>query len=119
LLNITRLSSADFYMVRDPSGQRTPAAFFRAKRSGCAGVGALQQAPLALSNLLPLLCQRNRRTCYNFAGLGIEDSHYLFLIPIVERMRLRPPVQFFQPLSQFNPACFTSIAMFTVWTVDS
>jgi len=78
-----------------------------------------QQAPWALSNLLLLLRQRNRRTCYNFGGLGIEDPHYLFMIPIVERMRLRPPVQFFQPLSHFIPVRFTSIAMFTVWTVDS
>jgi hypothetical protein len=87
------------------------------------GVGAgsrtRQQAPLALSNLLLLLRrQRNRRTCDNFAGLGIEDPHDLFLIPIVERMGMRPPVQFFQPLSHFITARFTS-AMFTVWTVDS
>jgi hypothetical protein len=76
------------------------------------------QAPLALSNLLLPLRQRNRRTCYNFAGLGIEDPHYHFMIPIVERMRRRP-VQFFQPLSHLNSVLFTSLAMFTVWPVDS
>jgi hypothetical protein len=35
------------------------------------------------------------------------------------RLRLRPPVQFFQPISQLIPACLTRIAMFTIWTVDS
>ncbi len=41
------------------------------------------------------------------------------MIPIVERMRLRPPVQFFQALSHFITARFTSITKFTVWRVDS
>jgi hypothetical protein len=41
------------------------------------------------------------------------------MIAIVWRIRLRPPVQLFQPLSHFIPARFTNIAMFTVWTVDS
>src|SRR5208282_6416822 len=77
----------------------------------------LAQAPSGLSNLLPLR-QRNRRTCYDFPGLGIEDLHYLSMIPIVERTRLRPPVQLFQPLSHLISARFTRIAMFTVWTVD-
>jgi hypothetical protein len=74
--------------------------------------------PFALSNLLLLPRHRNRRT-HNFAGLGIDDLHYLLMIPIVERARLRPPVQFFQPLSSFISASFPSIAKFTVWTVDS
>jgi hypothetical protein len=78
------------------------------------------QVPLGLlSDLLLLLClQRNRRTYYNFAGLGIEDPRRS-MIPIVERTRLRPPVQFFQPPSHFIPARFTSIATFTVRRVDS
>src|ERR1035441_8935477 len=70
-----------------------------------------QQAPLALSNLLLLLRQRNRRTCYNFCGLGIED-------PFVERTRLCPPIQFFQPPSHLNSVLFTGIAMFTVRMLD-
>ena len=79
-----------------------------------------QQAPLASSNPLPLLrLQRNRRACYNFAGLGIEDPHYLSMIPIVKRTRLRPPVQLFQTLSHLNSVLFTSLAMFTVGMVDS
>src|SRR6266849_1522936 len=79
-----------------------------------------QQAPFALSNLLLLLrLQRNRRTRHNFAGLGIEDLHYLSMILIVERPPLLPPAQLFHPLSHFNPPRFTSIAMFTVRTVDS
>ena len=68
------------------------------------------QAPLALSNLF-LLRQRNRRT-YNFAGLGIEDR-------IVERTRLRPPAQLFQPLLHLNSVLFTGIAEFTVRMLDS
>jgi hypothetical protein len=41
------------------------------------------------------------------------------MIPIVERKRLRPPVQFFQPLSHFIAARFTNMAMLTVWAADS
>jgi len=37
----------------------------------------------------------------------------------VERMRLRPSVQFFQPLSRLIAARFANMAMFTVWAVDS
>ena len=67
---------------------------------------------MASCNLLLLLrLQRNRRT-YNLAGLGIKD-------PIVERTRLRPPIQFFQPPSHLLSVLFTSIAKFTVWMVDS
>jgi hypothetical protein len=64
----------------------------------------------ALSNLF-LLRQRNRRAC-NFARLGIED-------PIVGRMRLRPPVQLFQPPSHLLSVLFTNIAKFTVRMLDS
>jgi len=73
--------------------------------------------PLASSNLLLLLRQRNRRA-YNFAGLGIESPHYLSMISTVERTRLRPPAQLVQPLSNLVSARFTSIAI-TVWAVDS
>jgi hypothetical protein len=59
------------------------------------------------------------RTCHNFTGLGIDDPHYLFMISIVGGMPLRPPAQLFQPLSHLNSIFFTSIAKFTVWTVDS
>jgi hypothetical protein len=38
---------------------------------------------------------------------------------IVERIRLRPPVQFLQPLSRLIAARFANMAMFTVWAVDS
>jgi hypothetical protein len=38
---------------------------------------------------------------------------------IVERIRLRPSVQFFQPLSRLIAARFANRAMFTVWAVDS
>ena len=41
------------------------------------------------------------------------------MIPMVERMRLRPPIQFFQPLSHINSVLFASIAMLTVRLVDS
>src|ERR1022692_1061400 len=34
-------------------------------------------------------------------------------------MRLRPPVQLFQPLSHLKSILFTSIENFTIWTVDS
>jgi hypothetical protein len=61
-----------------------------------------------------LLRQWNVLACYNFAGLGIEDLQNLSMIAIVWRIRLRPPVQLFQPLSHFIPARFTNIAMFTV-----
>jgi hypothetical protein len=74
---------------------------------------------LALTSLLPLVRQRNRRPCYNFAGLGIEDLHNLSMIAIVWRIRLRPPIQLIQPFSHLKPALFTSLAMFTVRTVDS
>jgi hypothetical protein len=49
---------------------------------------------LRLTNLLLLCPHRNRRTCFNFAGFGIEDPHCLFLID--KRMRLRQSVQLFQ-----------------------
>jgi hypothetical protein len=49
----------------------------------------------------------------------MEGLHQLFMIPIVEGMRLRALVQFFQALSHFMPARFTRITMFTVWVVDS
>jgi hypothetical protein len=74
---------------------------------------------LALTSLLPLVRQRNRRPCYNFAGLGIEDLHNLSMIAIVWRIRLRPPIQLIQPFSHLKPGLFTSFAMFTVRTVDS
>jgi hypothetical protein len=82
-------------------------------------VGHHTEDRMALSNLLLLRLHRNRRTCYNLAGLGIEDLHYLSMIAIVERTRLRPPAQLFQPLSHLIPAHFASITTFTVWTVDS
>jgi hypothetical protein len=41
------------------------------------------------------------------------------MIRIGERTRLRPPAQLFQPLLHLNSVLFTSIAKFTVWTVDS
>jgi hypothetical protein len=41
------------------------------------------------------------------------------MIPVVERTRLRPPVQLFQPLSHLNSVRFASIALFTVWALDS
>jgi hypothetical protein len=41
------------------------------------------------------------------------------VILIVERTRLRPPVQLFQPLSHVIPVYFASITTFTVWAVDS
>jgi hypothetical protein len=75
-------------------------------------LGDSQQSPFTLHNLL-LLRQRNRLACYNFVGLGIENPHYLFMIHTVERMRLRPRVQFFQPLSDLPPR-FRTIAMLTV-----
>ena len=62
--------------------------------------------------------QRNRRT-YNFTGLGIEFLHYPSMISIGVRIRQRPPVQLFQPLSHLNSVLFTSIADFTIWTVES
>jgi hypothetical protein len=72
---------------------------------------------LALSNLLLLLRQqRNRRTCYNFAGLGIEYLHHLSMIAM--RARLRPPIQFLQPPSHLLSVLFTSMAKFTVWMVE-
>jgi hypothetical protein len=51
--------------------------------------------------------------------LGIGDLHDLFLIPILERMRLRSPAQLFKPLSHLTPAHLTSITVFTVWAVNS
>ena len=74
---------------------------------------------LALTSLLPLVRQRNRRPRYNFAGLGIEDLHNLSMIAIVWRIRLRPPIQLIQPYSHLKPGLFTTFAMFTVRTVDS
>ena len=62
--------------------------------------------------------QRNRRT-YNCTGLGIEFLHYPSTISIGVRIRQRPPVQLFQPLSHLNSVLFTSIAGFTIWTVES
>jgi hypothetical protein len=41
------------------------------------------------------------------------------MIPLVGRTCARPPAQLFQPLSHLNSILFTSIAKFTVWTVDS
>jgi hypothetical protein len=41
------------------------------------------------------------------------------MISIAVRIRQRPPVQLFQPLSHLNSVLFTSIAGFTIWTVDS
>jgi len=41
------------------------------------------------------------------------------MVVILERTRLRPPAQLFQPLSHLIPARFASITMFTVWAVDS
>ena len=41
------------------------------------------------------------------------------MISIGVRMRQRPPVQLFQPLSHLNSVLFTSIAGFTIWTVES
>ena len=41
------------------------------------------------------------------------------MVVILERMRLRPPTQLFQPLSHFIPERFASITMFTVGAVDS
>ena len=73
--------------------------------------------PIALNGFFPvgnsklLRLQRNRCTD-NFAGLGLED-------PIVERMRLRPPIQLFQPLSHLLSVLFRSITTFAVRTVDS
>jgi hypothetical protein len=73
--------------------------------------------PLALGSLLFRL-QRSRPT-YHFAGLVIEDLPYLSMIPIVGGMWLRPPVQFFQPLSHLISTHFTNIARFAAWAVDS
>ena len=41
------------------------------------------------------------------------------MISIGVRIRQRAPVQLFQPLSHLNSVLFTSIADFTIWTVDS
>jgi hypothetical protein len=41
------------------------------------------------------------------------------MIPLVGRTCALPPAQLFQPLSHLNSILFTSIAKFTVWTVDS
>jgi len=41
------------------------------------------------------------------------------MIPLVGRTCPRPPVQLFQPLSHLKSILFTSIAKFTLWTVDS
>jgi hypothetical protein len=76
-------------------------------------------APLALTSLLHLVRKRRGRACYTFAGLGIEDLHNLGMIPIVERIRRRPPVQLFQTFSHLNPALLPSFAMFAVRRVDS
>jgi hypothetical protein len=58
------------------------------------GARTLARIILRLTNLLLLCPHRNRRTCFNFAGFGIEDPHCLFLID--KRMRLRQSVQLFQ-----------------------
>ena len=74
------------------------------------------QTTLPSSRLLPLLClQRTGRSCHNFSGLGIENH----MITTGGRMRLRPPVQLLQTLSHLKSIVFTSIADFTIWTVDS
>jgi hypothetical protein len=44
---------------------------------------------------------------------------HLSMVVILERTRLRPPTQLFQPLSHLIPGRFASITMFTVWAVDS
>ena len=41
------------------------------------------------------------------------------MISIGVRVRQRPPVQLFQPPAHLNSVLFTSIADFTIWTVDS
>src|ERR1017187_5471352 len=41
------------------------------------------------------------------------------MISLVGRTCALPPAQLFQPLSHLNSILFTSIAKFTVWTVDS
>ena len=51
--------------------------------------------------------------------LRIGVLHHLSMVVILERTRLRPPTQFFQPLLHLIPARFASIAMFTVGAVDS
>ena len=51
--------------------------------------------------------------------LRIGNVPDLSVIPILERTRLRPPVQLFKPLLQLTPAHFASVAMFTVRVVDS
>jgi len=51
--------------------------------------------------------------------LRLGDFHDFFVIRLVERTRRRPPVQLFQAVSHLIPARFMSIAVFTVWAVDS
>ena len=51
--------------------------------------------------------------------VGIGDFQDLSVIPILERIRLRPPTQLFKPISHLTPAHFANITMFTLWAVDS
>lgn len=88
-------------------------------RDGTSPSRASESSRTGVLSGLPLLrLQRSRLTCNNFAGLGIEDRHYL-MIPMVERTWLRPPVQLFQPLSHRIPMRFVNITTFTVWAVES
>ena len=88
-------------------------------RDGTSPSRASESSRTGVLSRLPLLrLQRSRLTCNNFAGLGIEDRHYL-MIPMVERTWLRPPVQLFQPLSHRIPMRFVNITTFTVWAVES
>ena len=51
--------------------------------------------------------------------LRIGLLYHLSMVVILERTRLRPPTQLFQPLSHLIPARFASLTTFTVWAVDS
>src|ERR1017187_304006 len=64
----------------------------------------------------PALRRPNR---YTFGSLRIGVLLHLSMVVILERTRLRPPTQFFQPLLHLIPSRFASIAMFTVGAVDS
>ena len=55
------------------------------------------------------------RTSYNFGSL---ESGTSATSPVLSE-RVRAPVQLFKALLQLTPAHFASIAMFTVWVVDS
>jgi hypothetical protein len=71
-------------------------------------------SPMSLTSLLPLLRQWNRSPGHNIARPGVEDSRNLFIIPMVERMRLWFGIQFIQPFSHFNSTLFISLAAFAV-----